>query len=104
MTNLEERHRRIMAPEMSAVAFAHLLRCAEVLVDLRHEDLHADQVLRMGTGRFQREDDVRSGEIELLRHRAAGNLSTRPLRGLAGEVDGASRLRDDGVREARWLR
>src|SRR2546430_17510049 len=89
---------------MPAVDFADLLRCTQILVNVCHEDLHAYQVLRMSTGSFQGEEHVRGGEIELLRHRAAGNSSVRPLRCLAGEVDRASRLRDNGMREARRRR
>ena len=97
--DFEQCHRRVVTTEMPAVGFTDLLGCALVFGDVGHEDLHTDQVVRMGSGSLKSLDDIAGRYIELLREGGAHNRAICLLRRLAGEVDGAARVRNDRVGE-----
>src|SRR5207237_2576767 len=67
--------------------------------DVRHEDLHTDEVPRMRPRRLEGLNNIAGGDIELLGERAADDRPIGLLRRLAGEVNGAARLGNDGMRE-----
>src|SRR5438105_6260661 len=101
--DLQQGHGWIVASEVPPVGFTHFLRQSPVFGNVRDEDLHADQVLRMCPCGLESVDDVSGSDIELLGHGGTGDRSIRSLRRLPGEVDSATRLRNDRVGEARGI-
>jgi hypothetical protein len=89
-----------MQAEMLPVRRAYFATCLTILVDAGDEDLHADQVLYVRTGRLEGRNDVTGSLGELFGDRVAGDPAVGRLRHLACQVDGPSGLGHDRMGKA----
>src|SRR5229473_1636863 len=93
-----------MTAEVPPVRCADFLRRAMVFANVRHEDLHTDQVSWMRPGSLEGLDDIAGRYIELLGHRGANNGTVQLLCRLPAKVDRPAFVSDDRVGESRGTR